>query len=72
MDNKIYLSMKEGSLFVLFCKDEIHWTGMLHITFLVSLEGSWGGGVRQIGFMAVGLAVQKFLNIEWFLHWKLN
>jgi hypothetical protein len=22
--------------------------------------------------MMFGLAVQKFLNIEWFLHWKLN
>jgi hypothetical protein len=24
------------------------------------------------GSMMFGLAVQKFLNIEWFLHWKLN
>ncbi len=22
--------------------------------------------------MTFGLAVQKFLNIEWFLHWNLN
>jgi hypothetical protein len=70
------LSMKEGSLFVLFCfvcTYEIHWTGVLQIAFfLVSLESSWRGGVHQLGFMALGLAVQKFLSIEWFLPWKLN
>jgi hypothetical protein len=37
---------------------------MLQITFLVSLESSQGGGVHWLGFMAFGLAVQKFLNIE--------
>jgi hypothetical protein len=37
---------------------------MLQIMFLVSLESSQGGGVHQLGFMAFGLAVQKFLNIE--------
>jgi hypothetical protein len=36
---------------------------MLQIVFLVSLENSQGG-VHQLGFMAFGLAVQKFLNIE--------
>jgi len=58
--------MKEGSLFVLFlfCIDEIHRTGMLQIVFLVSLESSQGGGVYWLGFIAFGLAVQKFLNIE--------
>ncbi len=58
--------MKEGSLFVLllFCTDEIHRTGMLQIVFLVSLESSQGGGVHWLGFIAFGLAVQKFLNIE--------
>jgi len=34
------LSMKQGSLFVLFCTYEIHRTGMLQIGFLVSLESS--------------------------------
>jgi hypothetical protein len=33
---------------------------MLQIMFLVSLESSQGGGVHQLGFMAFGLAVQKF------------
>ncbi len=36
-------SIYEGRLFVLFCfvcTDEIHQTGMLQITFLVSLESS--------------------------------
>jgi hypothetical protein len=71
-----YLSMKEGCLFVLFCfvcTDEIQWTGMLQIVFLISSESSGGGGwVHPLGFMMFGLVVQKFLNIEWFFHWKLN
>jgi hypothetical protein len=41
---------------------------MLQIVFLVSLESSQGGGVHGLGFMAFGLAKQKFLNIEWFFH----
>jgi hypothetical protein len=72
------LSMKQASLFVLFyfvCSNEIHWPGMLQIVFFVSLESSprWGG-VYQLGFMVFGLALQKFLNIEWFssLNIKLN
>ncbi len=31
-----------------------------------------GGEVHGLGSMMYGLAVQKFLNIEWILHWKLN
>jgi hypothetical protein len=59
--------------FVLFCSYEIHWTSMLQIVFLVSLESSWGGGVHGLGrSMKFGLAVQKLLNIQWFLHWNLN
>jgi hypothetical protein len=56
--------MKEGSLFCFVSPDEIHRTGMLQIVFLVSLESSQGGRVHQLGFMAFGLVVQKFLNIE--------
>jgi hypothetical protein len=56
--------MKEGSLFLLFCTYEIHPTGMLQITFLVSLESSQGGGVHGLGSMAFGHAVQKFLNMN--------
>ncbi len=52
-----HLFMKEGSLFVLFCTDEIHQTGMLQIIFLVSLESSGGVGVHQLGFMVFGLAM---------------
>jgi hypothetical protein len=45
------LILKEGSLFVLFCTDEIHQTGMLQIMFLVSLEGSRGEGrVHRLGW----------------------
>jgi hypothetical protein len=58
------LSMKQGSLFVLFCTDEIHRTGMPQIAFLVSLESSEGEGVHWLGSMVFGLAVQKILNIE--------
>jgi hypothetical protein len=28
--------------------------------------------VHGLGSMTFGLVVQKFLNNEWFLHWKLN
>jgi hypothetical protein len=35
--------MKQGSLFVLFCTNEIHQTGMLQIVFSVFLESSRGG-----------------------------
>jgi len=41
---------------------------MLQIVLLVSLENSQRGGVHGLGSMTFGLAVQKFLNIEWFLH----
>jgi hypothetical protein len=57
--------MKEGSLFVCsVCTYEIHRIGMLEIAFLVSLESSGGGGWIGFGFMAFGLAMQMFLNIE--------
>jgi hypothetical protein len=67
---KVYsvnLSMKEG-------RDEINWTrtGMLQIMFVLSLESSWQGGVHGLGFMRFILAVLKFLNSEWFLHWKFK
>ncbi len=35
---------------------------------LVSLESSWQGGVQGLGSMMFGLAMQKFLNVEWFFH----
>ncbi len=66
-----YLSMEEGSLFC-FVVYEIHSTRMLHIMFLVSLENSQWGGVHGLGSMTFGLMMQKFLNIKWFFHWKLN
>jgi hypothetical protein len=52
-------------LFVCFVFiEEIHYIEMLQIAFLISLESSRGGGVHQLGFMAFGLAMEKFLNIE--------
>ncbi len=69
----IYLWRKVVCLFCSACTYEIHQTRMLEITFLVSsLESSRGGGVHQVGFMTFGLDLQKFLKIEWNLHWKLN
>jgi hypothetical protein len=65
--------MKEGCLFILFCfvcMNEIHWTGMLQVMLLVSLESFGGGGVHWLSFMAFGLVMQKFLNIEWFFSFK--
>ncbi len=64
-----YLSMNKGSL---FCSYEIHQTGIPQIVFLVPFASSQQGGVHGLGSMTFGLAVQKFLNIKWFFHWKLN
>jgi hypothetical protein len=36
------------------------------------LESSQGEWVHWLGFTAFELAMYKFLNIEWLLHWKLN
>jgi hypothetical protein len=36
------------------------------------LKSSRWGGVHGCGSMTFGLAVQKFLNTEWILHWKLK
>ncbi len=36
----VYICMKEGSFFALFCTYEIHHIGMFQIAFLVSLESS--------------------------------
>jgi hypothetical protein len=68
------VSMKEGILFffILSCNYEIHQTKMLQIVFLVSLESSQWKGVHGFGSMTFGLVVQKFSNIEWFFHKKLN
>jgi hypothetical protein len=59
-----YISIyEEGSL---FCFVVMRSTDASDV-FLVFLESSPWGEVHGLG-----LAVQKFLNIEWFLHWKLN
>ncbi len=66
-----HLSMKEGSL---FCIYEIHWTGMLQIVFLVSLESFWRGGVHGLGSMTFGLAMQMLFEYStiFSLKMKLN
>jgi hypothetical protein len=61
-----YLSLKQGSLFVLFVfMSSTERTQMLQIVFSWCLwKGSRRGGVHGLGSMTFGLAVQKFLNIE--------
>ncbi len=68
----VYLRRKVVCLFCFVCTYEMHRTRMLQLMFSVSLESSQWGGVHGLGSMMFGLVVQKFLNIEWFLHWKLN
>jgi hypothetical protein len=66
-------SIYEGRYFVLWLWDPLNQDArMLHLMFLLSLESSQQGWVHGLGSMTFGLAKQKFLNIEWFLHWKLN
>jgi hypothetical protein len=54
------------------CTYEIHRTGILKIIFLKSLESSRWGEVHGLGSITFILAVSKFLNIEWFFHWKFQ
>ncbi len=68
-----HLSMKEGSLFcfVLFCRYEIHWTGMLQIMFwclwkALNEEGCMGLVPWHLDLWCKSLWI---LNI---FHWKLN
>jgi hypothetical protein len=71
----IYLwRMKEGSVFVLFClyqwdKTEPGWIRLCSWSLWKALVEKECIGLV---FMAFGLAMQKFLNVEWFLNWKLN
>ncbi len=71
-DYPIYL-LKEGILFcfvliyiISFCFVVIHQIKMLQIVFSVFLERSQWKGVHGLNSMMFGLAVQKFLNTEWF------
>ncbi len=58
--------MNEGNL---FCSYEIHRTGLLQNVFLMSLgEALDKEGWHGLGSVMFGLVVQKFLNIENFLH----
>jgi len=66
-----YLSMKEGSLFVLYLWDPPNQDASDHILGLFG-KLSRRRGVHGLGSMMFALAVQKSLNIEWFLPWKLN
>jgi hypothetical protein len=61
------LSMKECSCFVLYLWNPSNWDALDRVL------GVFGKlcMVRGIGSMTFGLVVQKFLNIQWFLHWKL-
>jgi hypothetical protein len=60
------LSMKEGSLFCFVVMRSTE-PGSFRSCSWCLLESSWWGGVHGLGSMACGLAVQKCLNIEWFI-----
>jgi hypothetical protein len=68
---KPHLFMKDGSLFCfvlmrstkLRCFRSCSWC----LWKALNKDGCMG-----FGSMVFGFVVQKFLNIEWFLHWKLN
>ncbi len=69
--NLIYL-WREVDCFV-FCNYDIHQTEMLQIVFFwCRWKALNKDGCMGFGSMAFGLVVQKFLNIEWFLHWKFK
>jgi len=55
-----HLSMKEGSLFVLYWWDPPFW--MPQITFLVSLKSSEGGGVHRLWFHGIWTCGAKVLE----------
>ncbi len=68
----VYLWRKVVCFVLFVCHHEINQIEAFQIAFFMSLDSSQQGGVHWVGFMMFGLAVQRFLNIEWFIHWKLN
>ncbi len=66
-----HLSMKEGSLFCFLVMRSTE-PGCFRSFSWCLWKALDEEGVHGLGSMTFGLAVQKFLNIEWFLHWKLN
>jgi hypothetical protein len=60
----IYLWSKVVCLFCFVCTDEIHWTGMLQIAFLVSLQSSRGEGCLSL--------VSWCLDLQCRSSWILN
>ncbi len=73
-----HLSMKEGRLFCFVCSYEIHWTGMLQIVFLVSLESSsrgawaWFHGVWTCGAKVLEYWMISSLKIQLNCSWKFR
>ncbi len=72
----IEISIYEGRLFVclvLYLWDPLNRDSDGVLGLFQKLKSSWWGRVHGLGAMAFGLGVvQKFWNVEWFLHWKLN
>ncbi len=58
----IYLWSQVVCLFCFTCTYGIHWTGILQIAFLVSLESSQGEGVHGLGSMSVWTCGAKVLE----------
>jgi hypothetical protein len=70
--SNVYLWSKLVCLFVLFVFIKSTEPGFFRSASLCLWESSQWEGVHGLGSVTFGLAVQKFLNIEWFLHWKSN
>jgi hypothetical protein len=68
---KLYLSMKEGSLFCFVVMRSTE-PGCFRSCSLCRWKALNEDGCVVLVSMTFGLVVQKFLNIGWFLHWKLN
>jgi len=70
--SRIETSIYETRLFVCFVYTyEIHWIRMFQIIFLIFWKAFDEEGC--MGFVPLCLDVmQKFLNIEWLIHYKLN
>ncbi len=59
-------------LFYFVSHAKISQNTMLHVTLLVSLEGSQWIGLHRLGLRLFGTTVWKLLIIELFSQWKLN
>jgi hypothetical protein len=69
-----YLSMKEGSLFVLFCFVSMRFTkwGCFRLCSWCLWKALNEEGCAWAWSMTFRLVMQKLLNIKWFFQWKFR